>query len=48
MGDTVREESNLMACVGRIRGPVEALERATQDEWGCFDVRHQGAAVCNA
>lgn len=48
MGHTLREKSKLLARVRRIRGQVEALERAVQEERGCSDVLHQVAAVRGA
>jgi DNA-binding FrmR family transcriptional regulator len=35
---TVREREKLVARVRRIRGQIEAVERALVDEKGCFDV----------
>ncbi len=48
MGHTVREKSRLLARIRRIRGQVEALERAVEEERGCSDVLHQVAAVRGA
>ena len=41
MTHTVREKSKLLSRVRRIRGQVEALERALEEEQGCFDVLNQ-------
>lgn len=38
MAHTVREKSKLLARVRRIRGQVEAVERALKSELGCGDV----------
>jgi DNA-binding FrmR family transcriptional regulator len=38
MTHTVREKSKLLARVRRIRGQVEAIERALEAEVGCADV----------
>jgi DNA-binding FrmR family transcriptional regulator len=35
---TIREKSKLLARVRRIRGQVEAIERALESEVGCADV----------
>jgi DNA-binding FrmR family transcriptional regulator len=48
MGHTVREKSKLLARVRRIRGQVEALERALEAEKGCAEVLQQVAAVRGA
>ena len=48
MSHTVREKSKLMGRVRRIRGQVEALERALDAEKGCAEVLHQIAAVRGA
>jgi len=48
MGHTVREKAKLLARVRRIRGQVEALERALDDERGCAEVLHQIVAVRGA
>ena len=37
---TVRERHKLLARVRRIRGQVEAIERALDDEAGCEQVMH--------
>ncbi|MCA6215841.1 metal/formaldehyde-sensitive transcriptional repressor [Ideonella sp. B7] len=48
MSHTVREKSKLLGRVRRIRGQVEALERALEAEKGCAEVLHQIAAVRGA
>lgn len=48
MGHTVREKTKLLARVRRIRGQVEALERALEAEKGCTEVLQQIAAVRGA
>ncbi len=48
MGHTVKEKSKLLARVRRIRGQVEALERALEAEKGCAEVLQQIAAVRGA
>jgi DNA-binding FrmR family transcriptional regulator len=45
---TVREKTKLLARVRRIRGQVEALERALEAEKGCAEVLQQIAAVRGA
>lgn len=48
MTHTVQEKTKLLGRVRRIRGQVEALERAIEGEQGCADVLHQIAAVRGA
>lgn len=48
MSHTTREKSKLLARVRRIRGQVEALERALEGERGCAEVLQQIAAVRGA
>jgi len=48
MSHTVREKAKLLGRVRRIRGQVEALERALEAEKGCGEVLHQIAAVRGA
>jgi DNA-binding FrmR family transcriptional regulator len=48
MGHTVREKTKLLVRVRRIRGQVEALERALEAEKGCSEVLQQIAAVRGA
>jgi DNA-binding FrmR family transcriptional regulator len=45
---TVREKAKLLARVRRIRGQVEAAERALEEERGCGDVLHLIAAARGA
>jgi FrmR/RcnR family transcriptional regulator, repressor of frmRAB operon len=40
MTHTVREKHKLLVRVWRIRGQVEAIERALDGEAGCEQVRH--------
>ncbi len=40
MTHTVREKHKLLARVRRIRGQVEAIERALEEESGCDKVMH--------
>lgn len=48
MSHTTREKSKLLGRVRRIRGQVEALERALEAERGCAEVLQQIAAVRGA
>lgn len=48
MGHTVREKPKLIARVRRIRGQVEAIERALESETGCSDVLQLIASVRGA
>jgi DNA-binding FrmR family transcriptional regulator len=45
---TVREKQRLLGRVRRIRGQVEALERALDAEAGCEAIMHQIAGVRGA
>jgi DNA-binding FrmR family transcriptional regulator len=45
---TVRNKANLLARVRRIRGQVEALERALEAEKGCAEIMQQIAAFRGA
>ena len=45
---TAREKTKLLARVRRIRGQVEAIERALEAESGCAEVLHLVAAVRGA
>jgi DNA-binding FrmR family transcriptional regulator len=45
---TIREKQRLLARVRRIRGQVEAIERALETEAGCETVMHQIAGVRGA
>lgn len=40
MSHTTREKTKLLARVRRIRGQVEAIERALESEAGCSEVLH--------
>lgn len=40
MSHTIREKQKLLARVRRIRGQVEAIERALESEAGCEQVMH--------
>ncbi len=44
MSHTAREKAKLLARVRRIRGQVEAIERALESEAGCAEVLHLLAA----
>jgi len=44
MSHTVRNKASLLARVRRIRGQVEALERALEAEKGCAEIMQQIAA----
>ena len=48
MSHTVQEKTKLLSRVRRIRGQVEALERALDAEKSCSEVLHQIAAVRGA
>jgi FrmR/RcnR family transcriptional regulator, repressor of frmRAB operon len=48
MTHTVREKQKLLARVRRIRGQVEAIERALDSEAGCEKVMHLIAGVRGA
>lgn len=48
MAHTVREKAKLMNRVKRIRGQMEAVERALENDIGCADVLHRLAAVRGA
>lgn len=48
MSHTIDEKPKLLGRVRRIRGQVEALERALDAEKGCAEVLHQIAAVRGA
>lgn len=45
MGHTILAKTKLLSRVRRIRGQVEAIERALEDEKGCADVLHLIAGV---
>ena len=48
MSHTSRNKANLLARVRRIRGQVEALERALEAEKGCAEIMQQIAAFRGA
>ena len=48
MAHTIREKTKLLARVRRIRGQVEAIERALEAEVGCADVLQVIASVRGA
>ena len=48
MTHTIREKAKLLARVRRIRGQVEAVERALEAEVGCADVLQVIASVRGA
>jgi FrmR/RcnR family transcriptional regulator, repressor of frmRAB operon len=48
MGHTIREKAKLQNRVRRIRGQIEALERAIEQEKGCSEVLHLVVAVRGA
>jgi DNA-binding FrmR family transcriptional regulator len=48
MSHTVREKSKLLARVRRIRGQVDAIERALESEEGCANVLQIIASVRGA
>ncbi len=48
MSHTIREKQKLLARVRRIRGQVEALERALVNEAGCEPVMHQIVGIRGA
>ncbi len=45
---TVREKQKLLARVRRIRGQIDAIERALEGESSCDEVMHQIAGVRGA
>ena len=48
MTHTIREKQKLLARARRIRGQVEAIERALENEVGCEQVMHLLAAAWGA
>ena len=48
MAHTIRQKTKLLARVRRIRGQVEAIERALESELGCADVLQLVASVKGA
>jgi FrmR/RcnR family transcriptional regulator, repressor of frmRAB operon len=45
MSHTIKEKKKLLARAGRIRGQVEALERALAHEAGCDRIMHMIAGI---
>ena len=45
MTHTIKEKKKLLARVGRIRGQVDALQRALAEEAGCERVMHLIASI---
>ncbi len=48
MSHTIQEKQKLLARVRRIRGQVEAIERALESDYGCDKVMHLIAGVRGA
>lgn len=48
MSHTIRNKTSLLGRVRRIRGQVEALERALEEEKGCTEIMQQIAAFRGA
>jgi FrmR/RcnR family transcriptional regulator, repressor of frmRAB operon len=48
MSHTIRERNKLLARVRRIRGQVDAIERALEEEAGCERVMHMIAGIRGA
>ena len=48
MGHTIKEKTKLLARVHRVRGQIEAVERALEEEKGCTDVLHLVVAARGA
>jgi DNA-binding FrmR family transcriptional regulator len=48
MGHTIREKTKLLARVRRMRGQIEAVERALDEEKGCTEVLHLVVAARGA
>lgn len=48
MAHTVRDKTKLLARIRRIRGQIEAIERALDSEKGCTEILHQIAAARGA
>ena len=45
MSHTIKEKKKLIARVGRIRGQIEAIERALAEEAGCERIMHMIAGI---
>jgi DNA-binding FrmR family transcriptional regulator len=48
MGHTIKEKAKLLNRVRRVRGQIEAVERALDQEKGCADVLHLVVAARGA
>jgi FrmR/RcnR family transcriptional regulator, repressor of frmRAB operon len=48
MSHTIKEKNKLLNRVRRIRGQIEALDRALEGEKGCSDVLHLAVAARGA
>ena len=48
MSHTTKQKAKLLARVRRLRGQVEAVERALEEEIGCFDVLMLVASIRGA
>ncbi len=48
MGHTIKEKEKLLNRVRRVRGQIEALERAIGQEKGCAEVLHLAVAARGA
>jgi DNA-binding FrmR family transcriptional regulator len=48
MAHTIKEKAKLLNRVRRVRGQIEAVERALEEEKGCTDVLHLVVAVRGA
>ena len=48
MSHTVREKQNLLARVRRLKGQMEAIERALEAETSCAEILNQVASVRGA
>jgi DNA-binding FrmR family transcriptional regulator len=48
MGHTIREKAKLLGRVRRLRGQIEAVERALDEEKGCTEVLHLVVAARGA
>ena len=48
MGHTIKEKAKLLARVRRVRGQIEAVERAVESEKGCAEVLHLVVAARGA
>jgi DNA-binding FrmR family transcriptional regulator len=48
MGHTIKEKAKLLARVHRVRGTIEAVERAVEGEKGCAEVLHLVVAARGA